>query len=135
MLETMQFCRVFRPAPERMAVAASDVCAPLGCCIRGGWRSHVRVWRALDVSLRQHNSVERFDTLSEVWEAQPAMAQKRFKARAAVIRKRIYVVGGFIDPTTCSVERFDRRMDHGATYDQMSLLDSRHRPEALRLWW
>ena len=68
---------------------------------------HMYVCGGLDVSLRQHNSVERFDTLSEVWEAQPAMAQKRFKARAAVIRKRIYVVGGFSNPTTCSVERFD----------------------------
>ena len=47
-----------------------------------------------DVSGRRHNSLERFDTLSEVWEAQPAMARERSGAGAAVIRGRIYVVGG-----------------------------------------
>ena len=34
----------FRPTPERMAVLASNVCPPLGSCIRGGWRTHERVW-------------------------------------------------------------------------------------------
>ena len=43
--ETMQFCRIFRPASEEMAVVASDVCAPNESCSRGGWRSHVRVWQ------------------------------------------------------------------------------------------
>ena len=54
--------------------------------------------------------MERFDTLSEVWEAQPAMAQERCGAGAAVIRGRIYVVGGFAGScvtTTRSVERLD----------------------------
>ena len=41
-----------------------------------------------------HNTLESCDTLSEVWEAQPAMAQGRFNACAAGIRGRIYVVGG-----------------------------------------
>ena len=64
---------------------------------------------SVDVSLSPHNSVERFDTKSEVWEAQQAMAQGRFNACAAVIQERIYVVGGGgADGTnTSSVERFD----------------------------
>ena len=55
---------------------------------------HMYVCGGVGVSFRPHNSVERFDTLSEVWEAQPAMAQGRFNAGAAVIRGRICVVGG-----------------------------------------
>ena len=56
-------------------------------------------------------SVESFDTLSEVWNAQPAMARRRWESGAAVIRGRIYVVGGLVVDdicvTTSFVERFD----------------------------
>ena len=55
---------------------------------------HMYVCGGHDDFGRPHISVERFDTLSEVWEAQPAMAQGRFNACAAVIRERIHVVGG-----------------------------------------
>ena len=69
---------------------------------------HMYVCGGAGVSFRPHNSVERFDTLSEVWEAQPAMAQGRFNVGAAVIRGRIYVVGGFVGsgPRTSSAKRF-----------------------------
>ena len=58
---------------------------------------------------RRHNSVESFDTLSEVWEAQPAMAHERLGAGAAVIRGRIHVVGGSAGSgvTTTFAEHFD----------------------------
>ena len=51
---------------------------------------------------RRHNSVESFDTLSEVWEAQPAMAHER-------MRERIHVVGGSAGSgvTTTYAEHFD----------------------------
>ena len=41
---------------------------------------HMYVCGGHDDFGRPHISVERFDTLSEVWEAQPAMAQGRFNA-------------------------------------------------------
>ena len=39
---------------------------------------------------------ERLDTSSEVWEVFPAMSQGRYDAGTAVIRDRIYVVGGVV---------------------------------------
>ena len=71
---------------------------------------HLHVCGGSDGSGRLDNSVERFDTISEVWVAQPAMAQGRFNAGAAVIRGRICVVGGFVGSgpkSTSSAERFD----------------------------
>ena len=68
---------------------------------------HMYVCGGRDVYFHPHNSVESFDTVSEVWE--PAMAQGRFNAGAAVIRGRIYVVGGRVGTgtMTSNVERFD----------------------------
>ena len=52
-------------------------------------------------------STERLDTLTEVGEALPAMSEARVEGGAAVIRDRIYVVGGGTTSSiTNSAERF-----------------------------
>ena len=43
-----------------------------------------------------HRTSERFDTSSEIWEVFAAM-QGRFRAGAAVLQQRVYVVGGIVD--------------------------------------
>ena len=70
---------------------------------------HLFVSGGVERSRRPHKSVERFDTLSEVWEAQPAMAHGRWSAGAAVVRGRIHLVGGSVGTgtTTSSADLFD----------------------------
>ena len=129
----------FRSAQERMAVVASHVCAPLGM-LQPLWLAITCTCVAAMVIIgRPHKSVERFDILSEIWEAQPAMVHERMDACAAVIEDsstwseaELAVIRG-----RSSVERFVGAWTTLApmTPLQMSLHDRRRRREALRIWW
>ena len=101
---------------------------------------HMYVCGGVDASFRPHNSVERCDTLSEIWEAQPAMHGARTLERRSSSDPRAHLRGRRLHCQWSSdafCRALWRRLDHGATDDsfQMSLLDSRHRREASRLWW
>ena len=84
--------QLFRPMSFRRSGAASAVVG-----------HHVYMCGSADYFGRLRNSVERFDTLSDIWEA------RRWGAGAAAIRERICVVGSKDDDgtKTSSAERFD----------------------------
>ena len=82
---------------------------------------------------RAHNTVERFDPAHETWELIRPTLHRRVDTMVAVLRDRLYLVGGMGDDNTAlnSVECYDPDTD--SWEESTPMLDARSEAKVVRV--